>query len=113
MRTHIKDKIWFIPGRRGGHYPHCNSLLVADGKRAVIDPGSDKKELRTVAAEGVGKVVLSHFHSDHLRDLKEFPGAEAWVHESEKAGVESHEGMLPLVYFKDESKDEVITQILD
>ena len=61
-----------VPGRRGGRYPHCNSLLIDSGGRAVIDPGSDKKALRALAEEGVAQVFLTHFHSDHLRDLKEF-----------------------------------------
>ncbi len=108
MRTQLRENIFLIPGRRGGHYPHCNSLLIDAGERALIDPGSDRKELRALAAEGVGEVWLTHSHSDHLRDLKEFlPGAKAWVHPSEKAMVEQVDAMNQFVIFPDETLDPV------
>jgi glyoxylase-like metal-dependent hydrolase (beta-lactamase superfamily II) len=107
MRVQLTDQLWLIPGRRGGHYPHCNSLFIDAGARAMIDPGSDRKELRALAAEGVGTVLLSHFHSDHLRDLREFPQAAAYVHSSEREAVEHAEAMKRCVYFPEEVQDEI------
>jgi glyoxylase-like metal-dependent hydrolase (beta-lactamase superfamily II) len=107
MRVQLTDHIWLIPGRRGGHYPHCNSLFIDAGGRAVIDPGSDRKELRAVAAEGVATVLLSHFHSDHVRDLRELRGAAAYIHASEREAVEGTEAMKRCVYFPDEVQDEI------
>lgn len=104
-QRHLIGRLHLIPGRRGGRYPHCNSLLVDSGERAVIDPGSDRRELSRLHEEGTGRVLLSHFHSDHLRDLREFPGAEVMVHELEKPAVESWEGMRPLVWFPEETLD--------
>ena len=101
----LAERIWLVPGRRGGHYPHCNSLYIDSGERAVIDPGSNRRQLRRLAEEGVGTVLLSHHHSDHVRDLKEFPHARTWVHEVEKEAVESFEGAAPLVWFPDEERD--------
>lgn len=90
----------------GGRFPYCNSLLVDSGPRAVIDPGSSKMELRALGREGVGLCLLTHSHSDHLRNLRELAGAETWVHESERAAVESFAGMAELVWFPEETRDE-------
>lgn len=105
MKVELAEKISLIPGRRGGRYPHCNSLLIESGKRAVIDPGSNRKVLRGEADKGVGRVLLSHFHSDHVRDLKELPSSACLVHRIEKEAVEGWEGMVPLVWFPEEERD--------
>lgn len=106
-RIRLKGDIWLVPGRRKGHYPHCNSLFIDSGERAVIDPGSNRRELRRIAEEGVGVALLSHHHSDHVRDLKEFPGVRTYVHEIEKEAVESFEGTTPLNWFPEEEVDPI------
>jgi len=103
--TRVRGDLWLVPGRRGARYPHCNSMLVDSGGKALIDPGSNKRVLREIAEGGVETVLLSHFHSDHLRDLKELKGARTMVHEIEKPAVESWEGMGPLVWFPEEERD--------
>ncbi len=105
MTEPLRGPVRLVPGRRGGRYPHCNSVLIDSGPRAVIDPGSNRHELRELAQQGIGIAILSHYHSDHLRDLKELDGAAVWVHASEKNAVESWEGMAPLVWFPDEVQD--------
>ncbi len=100
----LNGDIWLAPGRRGGRYPHCNSLLIDSGERAVIDPGSNRRTMQELSSRGVGTVLLSHFHSDHVRDLKEFSGSRTWVHEVEKDAVERWEGVVPLVWFPDEEE---------
>jgi len=107
MTVELTDKIHLVPGRRGGRYPHCNSLLIGSGERAIIDPGSDRKALRALAEEGVGRVLLSHSHSDHLRDLKEFPDSRTFIHHSDRAAVESMDQMLAGAFFPDEDRDPV------
>jgi glyoxylase-like metal-dependent hydrolase (beta-lactamase superfamily II) len=103
-RIKLAGGIEFIPGRRGGRYPHCNSLLCNSGGRALIDPASNKRLLRQLAAEGVEKVLLSHYHSDHLRDLKEMSRSAALVHAVERSAVETFRA--DLIWFPDEIKDE-------
>ncbi|HUT55578.1 MAG TPA: MBL fold metallo-hydrolase [bacterium] len=105
MVDELRGPLKLVPGRRGGRYPHCNSLLIDSGPRAIIDPGSNRNALRELAGQGVGLAILSHYHSDHLRDLKELAGAAVWVHASEKEAIESWEGMARLVWFPDEVKD--------
>ncbi len=73
----------------------------------MIDPGSNRKELKRLSEKGVGLVVLSHFHSDHLREIRELPSAGIMVHEIEKPAVEGWEGMAPLVWFPEETKDPI------
>ncbi len=101
----LAENIFLLPGRRGGRYPHCNSVYIDSGDGAVIDPGSDRKELRRLAEAGVGLVLLSHFHSDHLREIRELPSSRLMVHEIERGAVEGFEGMASLVWFPEETKD--------
>lgn len=106
MQIPLSKRLRFVAGKMGGRYPFCNSLVIDSGKRAVIDPGSNRGELRALAEEGVGLVLLSHSHSDHLRDLKEFKQSRVLVNELERAAVESFEGMAELVWFPEEPRDE-------
>jgi len=98
MREAIADKLYFIPGRRGGRFPHCNSLFIADGGGAIVDPASDAKELQTLAAEGVGVVILSHYHTDHVRDLKLFPGAAIYAHRADAPALRDLDEMIRCVW---------------
>ena len=67
MLSQIADKIYFIPGRHRAVYPFCNSIYIDDEVRAVIDPSSDRKALAGI--ENVQLAILSHFHSDHVREI--------------------------------------------
>jgi glyoxylase-like metal-dependent hydrolase (beta-lactamase superfamily II) len=94
MREAVAEKLYFIPGRRGGRFPHCNSLFIADGGGAVVDPASDAKELKLLAGEGVGVVILSHYHTDHVRDLKLFPGAAIYAHQADAPALRDFDEMI-------------------
>ena len=98
MREALADKLYFIPGRRGGRFPHCNSLFIADGGGVIVDPASDGKELRAAATEGVQVVLLSHYHTDHLRDLKLFPRAAIWIHRQDAPALRDFEEMVRYVW---------------
>lgn len=102
MRTVLAGDIELIPGRRKGRYPHCNSLLIGGPERALIDPASDKKELSAVSGEGVSAVLLSHFHTDHMRYLGLFEDAPVYIHELESGALEDIEEVLKLVFYPDE-----------
>jgi glyoxylase-like metal-dependent hydrolase (beta-lactamase superfamily II) len=59
-----KGSVKFI---RGGRYPHCNSVLVDDQVRAVIDAASDESKLLSFKEKGrVDYLITSHAHEDHL-----------------------------------------------
>jgi len=59
-----KGAIKFI---RGGRYPFCHSVLVADRIRAIIDASSDPGKLLSFQGEKpVDFLITSHAHEDHL-----------------------------------------------
>jgi len=52
---------------RGGRYPFCNSVLVDDTTRLVIDASSDQRKLQEFKDQGrVDLLMNSHAHEDHL-----------------------------------------------
>lgn len=69
--------ITFIPGRKGGRYPYCHSLVVEQGAEIwVVDPAADKDFFRKLArTRRVTGVFLSHFHEDHQKYNYLFPEA--------------------------------------
>ena len=70
-----------IPGTwfRNWHmYTGC-SIEVCDGERAIIDPASDPEELKKVAERGVGVMLHSHIHGDHILYSEIFEGTPLWV----------------------------------
>jgi glyoxylase-like metal-dependent hydrolase (beta-lactamase superfamily II) len=69
--------ITFVPGRKGGRYPYCHSLVVEQGEEAwVVDPAADKDYFGALArTRRVTGVFLSHFHEDHQKYNHLFPRA--------------------------------------
>jgi hydroxyacylglutathione hydrolase len=69
--------ITFVPGRKGGRYPYCHSLVVTQGAETwVVDPAADKDYFRELArTRRVTGVFLSHFHEDHQKYNHLFPQA--------------------------------------
>jgi hydroxyacylglutathione hydrolase len=69
--------ITFVPGRKGGRYPYCHSLVVSQGAETwVVDPAADKPYFRELArTRRVTGVFLSHFHEDHQKYNHLFPQA--------------------------------------
>jgi glyoxylase-like metal-dependent hydrolase (beta-lactamase superfamily II) len=69
--------ITFVPGRKGGRYPYCHSLVVDQGAEVwVVDPAADKDYFGELArTRRVTGVFLSHFHEDHQKYNHLFPHA--------------------------------------
>jgi glyoxylase-like metal-dependent hydrolase (beta-lactamase superfamily II) len=63
-------------------YTGC-SIEVRDGQRCIIDPASDPDELKTIAESGVGVMIHSHIHGDHILYSEFFDKAQLWVPEKE------------------------------
>lgn len=66
---------------RGGRYPHCNSVLVDDRIRAVIDAASDRDDLLAFKNQRpVRFLITSHAHEDHLVFNHLFPESTFCAH---------------------------------
>lgn len=71
------------PGKNGEYEASPTSLLlVSNGQRIVVDPGTNKKRLLAglekagVNAYDVKSVFITHYHPDHFLNYKLFPNAD-------------------------------------
>src|SRR5262249_17819975 len=83
-------------GARGGKYPHGNSLVVRGrDATAVIDPS-----LGLVARGGdiphPDLVLNSHCHEDHVAGNHLFPDVPWHVHEADRPGFASLDGLMAI-----------------
>jgi len=83
-------------GERGGKYPHGNSLLVEGrDQRLLIDPS-----LSVIPRRGelppVDRILNSHCHEDHLAGNHLFPDVPWHVHELDRPGLASLDGMMAI-----------------
>jgi glyoxylase-like metal-dependent hydrolase (beta-lactamase superfamily II) len=89
--------ISLLPGKKGGRYPYCHSLILSGEETWVVDPASDKGFLDSLARTGeVTRVFLSHFHEDHLKYAYLFPQATFHVPVQEVEAFTSFEGIFSL-----------------
>jgi glyoxylase-like metal-dependent hydrolase (beta-lactamase superfamily II) len=88
--------ISLLPGKKGGRYPYCHSLILAGEETWVVDPASDKQFLGRLSRTGrVTRVFFSHFHEDHLKYAYLFPQSAFYVPRQEVAAFTSIEGVFP------------------
>ncbi len=98
--------IEFIPGQNGGRYPFSNSIFIDDGEKALIDAGSDKAFLKTIAPQ-IKWLINSHYHEDHIGFNYLFPEAQLLVHQEDAPCFKSidnflsHYGLTGTEYEKD------------
>jgi glyoxylase-like metal-dependent hydrolase (beta-lactamase superfamily II) len=94
--------IGLLPGKKGGRYPYCHSLILSGEETWVVDPASDKHFLTRLAGTGRGtRVFFSHFHEDHLKYAYLFPQAAFYVPWQEAAAFTSIEGVFPFTGAQD------------
>lgn len=94
--------IRFIPGRKGGRYPYCHSLVLEGEETWVVDPSSDRAYLRHLAqTRRVAAVFISHFHEDHQKYNHLFPQARFYVPGAEAAAFTSLKGIFDLMGIED------------
>ncbi len=92
----------FLPGKQGGRYPYCHSLILSGEETWVVDPASDKDYLSRLArSTPVTRVFLSHFHEDHLKYASFFREAVVQVPLCELEAFRSLEGVFALVGAED------------
>jgi hydroxyacylglutathione hydrolase len=92
----------FIPGKKGGRYPYCHSLVIDGDETWVVDPAGDKDYLRRLArTREVTRVWLSHFHEDHQKYNYLFPQALVFVPASEAEAFTSLKAAFHLMGLDD------------
>ncbi len=95
MIQRLTDRIWLIEGGKEGRYPYAHSLYLQDGGGVLIDCGSDLQDiLRLEKEEGLGVVVMTHYHEDHFLFLSMLPDVEVWATGEDAPALESFEVLL-------------------
>jgi glyoxylase-like metal-dependent hydrolase (beta-lactamase superfamily II) len=88
----IKGAIKFI---RGGKYPFCNSVLIDDRNRAIIDASSDGDKLQQFKDQRiVDYLITSHAHEDHLVFNYLFPESRFCVHSLDAPQFEDVDSLI-------------------
>lgn len=89
-------------GARGGRYPQGNSLVVRGrDETLVIDPCLGLLPRRG-SLPRIDRVVNSHCHEDHVAGNHLFPDVPWHVHEADRPGLQSLDGMMAIYGFPPE-----------
>ncbi len=90
----VKPGIFFIQAENRGRYPYSNSLFLKGGTNVLVDTGAGPALNDLPAAPD--RVLLSHYHRDHVTFNHLFKGAVFSAHEKDAEGIESREGFYRL-----------------
>jgi hypothetical protein len=77
-------EVEWIQGENRGHFPFCNTLLIQDGIKVVIDPGAGLELMTQVSDHvNVDLVINTHFHFDHIAYNYLFRQSKIYLNEIE------------------------------
>jgi len=94
-------EIFFIPGQREGKYPYSHSLLIND---TLIDTGISSGYLRKLKREApINKVVLSHWHEDHISGNRILSDVEYMAHPEDIPIIENVSKMYEYYHVGEDS----------
>lgn len=97
----LTDRVSVLSGEMDGQYPSGNSLLVAgESETILIDPSIDVVTRGGVPLP-IDAVLNSHSHEDHIAGNGLFPDARLHVHEADRVGVESLDGLMSIYGMQD------------
>lgn len=95
MIRRLTDAIWLVEGGKGGRYPYSHSLYIRGGGGLLVDCGSDFEEIaRLRRDEGLGAILMSHYHEDHFLFLHRFPDIAVWASDGDAPALESFDVFL-------------------
>jgi len=77
-------KIKIIPGEREGRFPFCNTLLIDDRVKVIVDPGAGRDRLAEVRnSVHVDMVINTHYHFDHIAYNYLFDQSQIYINDHE------------------------------
>ena len=84
MEYHQFGNIQVIRGENKGRFPFCNSLLIRDHVKAVIDPGAGLAIMTQIRDEvEIDLVINTHFHFDHIAYNHLFDHSKIYINDVE------------------------------
>ncbi|MBD3194276.1 MAG: MBL fold metallo-hydrolase [Candidatus Lokiarchaeota archaeon] len=97
-------EIFFIHGNRNARYPYSNSMLFKD---ILIDTGISNQYIRRLKKEHkITKVLLSHWHEDHISGNYRLKNSEFFCHKNDQKIIENTELMYEYYNIKDSPIEE-------
>lgn len=80
----VFGKIRVIPGESRGRFPFCNSLLIDDELKVLIDPGAGYTRMNDLKREvSIDIVIDTHYHYDHIAYNHLFGSSRIMINEKE------------------------------
>ena len=108
----LTDDVSVLVGTKNGAYPSGNSLLVRGSSETIlIDPSIDVVSRGGVPVP-VDAIVNSHSHEDHIAGNGLFPAARVHVHEEDRPGVASIDGLMAVYGLHGEARADFETTLL-
>jgi glyoxylase-like metal-dependent hydrolase (beta-lactamase superfamily II) len=97
-------EIKFINGNRNARYPYSNSMLFKD---ILIDTGISNQYIRKLKKKyEIKKVLLSHWHEDHISGNYRLRECEFYCHKNDQKVIENTELMFEYYDIKDSPIEE-------
>ncbi len=104
--TKIRDDLFLI---QSPELPSSNSLLILGNSNILIDTGTDKEILNKIKSE-IDKVLLSHYHFDHIKNNKLFKNVK--ITKMEAPALKGPENYLKMCGVNDpEIKERMMNQL--
>jgi glyoxylase-like metal-dependent hydrolase (beta-lactamase superfamily II) len=109
----LSEAVTVLVGGDEGRYPSGNSVLVqGSGETVIIDPSV------TVVGNGgapaaVDAVINSHAHEDHVAGNGLFSEARVHIHEADRVGITSLDGLLNIYGLHGDARGEFATTLVE
>jgi glyoxylase-like metal-dependent hydrolase (beta-lactamase superfamily II) len=90
----VRPGVWLVRANNDGRYPFAHSLFLEGEPGLLIDTGAGQNLAQL--ANRVDRVIISHYHRDHVTDNALFSDASFWIHSLDAPGVTSEQGFFKL-----------------